>query len=379
MKDFLQNADMMSVLKSQESSLVKDGFMSKLTVEHLPEYSQFLEEITDHIRTARIRVAKAANRETVTLYWWLGEQIVLKQKQYNWGQSVVEKLSHDLKTRFSGVKFGFSPQNLWYMRQFYLEYKDKPILQRLVGEIAWSQNLLIMGKVKDDAERLYYLTHTKEQGWVRDTLRDQINAQAYQRHVLAKKTHNFEATLPQHLAAQADESMKDVYMLDMLNVAEPVLEAEIERRIVGKIKDVMLELGRGFSFVGSQYRIVTPDSEVFIDLLFFNRRLQSLVAIDLKRTRFKPEYAGKMNFYLNLLDDFVKEPHENPSIGIILCGEHTKFDVEYALRGIDKPVGVAGYQLTRDLPEKLKNALPSADELEEKILFELGLDNNGKD
>lgn len=346
--------------------------MSVLTTEHLPEYHQFLDEITDHIRTTRIRVAKAANRETVSLYWWLGEQIVLKQQQHNWGQSVVEKLSHDLKTRFSGFKFGFSPRNLWQMRRFYLEYRDNLKLQQLVAEIPWGQNLLILERVKNDQEKLYYLTQTKEQGWVRDTLRDQINTQAYQRHILAKKTHNFEATLPQHLAVQAGESMKDIYMLDMLNIAEPVLEAEIERRMVEKIKDVMLELGRGFSFIGSQYRIVTPDSEVFIDLLFYNRRLQSLVAIDLKRTRFKPEYAGKMNFYLNLLDDFVKEPNENPSIGIILCGEHTKFDVEYALRGIDKPVGVAGYQLTRDLPEKLKNALPSADELEEKILFELG-------
>lgn len=348
--------------------------MNTLILEHLPEYQKFLDDITTHIHTTRIRVVKTANRETIALYWWLGEQIVLRQKQYNWGQSVVEKLSHDLKMRFPGAKFGFSPQNLWYMRQFYLEYKDKPILQQLVGEIGWSQNLLIMSKVKDEAERLYYLTQTKVQGWVRDTLRDQINTQAYQRHILAKKTHNFGATLPLQLAQQADETMKDVYMLDMLNIAEPVLELEIERRIINKIKDVMLELGQGFSFIGNQYRIVTPDSEVFIDLLFFNRRLQSLVAIDIKRTRFKPEYAGKMNFYLNLLDDFVKEPHENASIGIILCGEHKKFDVEYALRGIDKPVGVAGYQLTRDLPEKLKGLLPNADELEEKILFELGVE-----
>lgn len=219
--------------------------MSTLTPEHLPEYKKFLDDITTHIHTTRTRVAKAANRETITLYWWLGEQIVLKQQQYNWGQFVVEKLSHDLKARFPGAKFGFSPQNLWYMRQFYLEYKDKPNLQQFVGEIAWSQNLLIMGKVKDDTERLYYLTKTKEQGWVRDTLRDQINTQAYQRHVLAKKTHNFAATLPQQLAQQADETMKDVYMLDMLSIAEPVLELEIERKIVEKIKDVILELGQG--------------------------------------------------------------------------------------------------------------------------------------
>jgi hypothetical protein len=167
--------------------------------------------------------------------------------------------------------------------------------------------------------------------------------------------------------------MKDVYMFDMLGIAEPVIETEIERRMVEKIKDVILELGYGFSFIGNQYRIVTPDSEYFIDLLFYHRKLQALVAIELKRTRFKPEHAGKMNFYLNLLDEFVKEPHENPSIGIVLYGEHSRFDVEYALRGINKPVGVAGYQLTRDIPEKLKYALPDPSQLEEKIQIELGL------
>ncbi|MDA7742534.1 DUF1016 domain-containing protein, partial [Francisellaceae bacterium] len=197
---------------------------------------------------------------------------------------------------------------------------------------------------------------------------------AYERQLVKSKNHNFEDTLPEPLASEATDTLKDIYMLDMLGISEPVIEAEIERRMVSKIKDVILELGYGFSFIGNQYRVVTPDSEYFIDLLFYHRKLQSLVAIELKRSRFKPEYAGKMNFYLNLLDDFVKEPHENPSIGIILCGEHNHFDVEYALRGIDKPVGVAGYQLTQDLPESLKDNLPDPKKLEEKISFELGLD-----
>ena len=262
------------------------------------------------------------------------------------------------------------------MRQLYLEYKSKPNLQQFVGEIPWGQNLLIMGKVKSDIERLYYLKATKEQAWTRETLRDQINSNAYQRHQLSNKHHNFESTLPKQLAEQADQSMKDIYMFDMLGIAEPIIETEIECRMVEKIKDVILELGYGFSFIGNQYRIVTPDSEYFIDLLFYHRKLQSLVAVELKRTRFKPEHAGKINFYLNLLDEFVKEPHENPAIGIILCGEHSHFDVEYALRGIDKPVGVAGYQLTRDVPEQLKNVLPDANQLEEKIMFELGVQND---
>ena len=347
--------------------------ITDMQIDNLPEYQSFLAQAESQVRQIRTRIAQSVNKAAISLYWWLGEHIVQHQNQHSWGKAVVERLSKDLKTAFPDAKFGFSPQNLWYMRQFYLEYHNKPNLQQLVGEIPWGQNLLILSKVKTDEERHYYLTQTKTQSWTRDILRHQINSNAYARHCLPNKKHNFETTLPEQLAHQADESMKDIYMLNMLGIAEPVIETEIERRMVAKIKDVILELGYGFSFIGNQYRIVTPDSEYFIDLLFYHRKLQSLVAVELKSKRFKPEYAGKMNFYLNLLDEFVKEPHENPSIGIILCGEHSRFDVEYALRGIDKPVGVAGYQLTQDVPEKLRNALPNAQQLKDKIQFELGV------
>lgn len=347
--------------------------MNKIIINELPAYKDFLEQTKAQIHGSRIRAATTVNRELITLYWWIGEHIVRSQEKYGWGRSVVERLSQDLKAEFSN-KTGFSPQNLWYMRQFYLEYQQKPDLQQLVGEIPWGQNLLILGKVKDDDARLYYLKATIECGWTRDVLRMQINSKSYERQALADKQHNFHSALPAHLAEQANRTMKDVYMLGLLGITEPVVEAEIERRMVLKIKDVILELGYGFSFIGNQYRIVTPDSEYFIDLLFYHRKLQSLVAVELKTTKFKAEYAGKMNFYLNLLDDFIREPHENPSIGIILCSERSRFDVEYALRGIDKPVGVAGYELTHEIPEKLKDSLPSPEELEEKILFELGLD-----
>lgn len=350
-------------------------FMSEMTIKGLSAYKDFLEKAKTQIQKTQIRAVHTVNRELISLYWWLGEHIVNSQAKYGWGKSVVEHLSKDLKTAFNS-KAGFSPQNLWYMRQFYLEYHNKPNLQQLVGEIPWGQNILIMSRVKDDEARLYYLQATLTCAWSRDILSLQINSKAYERQVLTNKQHNFHSALPEHLAAQADKTMKDVYMLDILGITKPVVETELERRMVAKIKDVILELGYGFSFIGNQYRIVTPDSEYYIDLLFYHRKLQALVALELKTTKFKAEYAGKMNFYLNLLDDFVKEPHENPSIGIILCSERSKFDVEYALRGIDKPVGVAGYQLTRDVPEKLKDSLPNAKQLEEKILFELGLDAN---
>lgn len=353
---------------------VQVGISSGVNIDDLPMYKNFLTEATIAVRQTRTRAARLVNQEIISLYWWLGKHIVTHQNQYSWGKAVVERLSKDLKAAFPDAKFGFSPQNLWYMRQFYLEYHNKPNLQQVVGEIPWGQNLLVLSKVKDDEERHYYLTQTKAQSWTRDTLRHQINSNAYARNRLPNKKHNFDTTLPAQLAHQADESMKDIYMLNMLGIAAPVIETEVERRMVAKIKDVILELSYGFSFIGNQYRIVTPDSEYFIDLLFYHRKLQSLVAVELKSKRFKPEYAGKMNFYLNLLDEFVKEPHENPSIGIILCGEHSWFDVEYALRGIDKPVGVAGYQLTHDVPEKLRNALPDAQQLKDKIQFELGVD-----
>lgn len=352
--------------------------MTELNMSDLPAYKDFFEQAKLQIQKTQLQAMLATNRKLITLYWWIGEHIVQSQKKYGWGKSVVEHLSKDLKITLGG-KFGFSVQNLWYMRQFYLEYKDKPDLQQLVGEIPWGQNLLIMSRIKDSDARMYYIKATIECAWSRDILSLQINAKAYERQILAKKQHNFLTALPEALAQQADNAMKDVYMLDILGITKPVVEAVIEQQMVKKIQEVILELGYGFSFIGNQYRIVTPQSEYFIDLLFYHRKLQSLVAIELKTTKFKPEFAGKMNFYLNLLDDFVKEPHENPSIGIILCGERNKFEVEYALRGIDKPVGIAGYELTRDLPEKLKNSLPDPEKLEEKILFELGLDEKYKD
>ncbi len=345
--------------------------MNTLSTDQEQHYLSFLDEVKSHIRETRIRFARTVNKELIHLYWWIGRGIAEKQEQLGWGKSVVEQLSLDLRRTFSG-RAGFSAQNLWYMRQFYLEYRDDKNLQQLVGEIPWGQNLVILSRVKDSEARRYYLEATIEMGWSRNVLLHQIQSQAYERHRLSGKQHNFRRALPEHLAEQADLAMKDVYMLDMLGVAEPMLEAQLEARIVEKIKVVMLELGYGFAFIGNQYRIVANEREYFIDLLFYNRRLRALVAFELKAGRFKPEYAGKINFYLNLLDDYVREDGENPSIGIILCSERDHFEVEYALRGIDKPVGVSEYRLTRELPPELRNKLPDARELENEIRREMG-------
>lgn len=338
----------------------------------LENYKSFLIEIKSKIESARIQATRAVNRNLIELYWSIGKAIVEKQTALKWGDSVVQMLAKDLQHAYS-VK-GFSSQNLWYMRQLYLEYQDEPILQQVVGELSWSANLLILSKIKDRSAREYYLRKAVEMGWSRNVLLHQIKSEAYERHQLTAKQHSFKETLPEALSEQASDMMKDLYVFNIFEEPKKLLESEIENRMVEKIKTVLLELGYGFSFIGNQYRITHEGREYFIDLLFHNRKLNCLIALELKAGKFKPEYAGKMNFYLNLLDDFVKESHENPSIGMILCGDRDRFEVEYALRGVDKPIGVAEYTLTHKLPKELVNKLPDPKMLEAEIKRELLVD-----
>lgn len=336
-----------------------------------PDYDGFLQEIKQRIRESRLLAYRAVNKELIELYWNIGREIAFRQERDGWGKSVVERLSRDLREEFPGTS-GFSAPNLWFMRQMYLEYRDYPNLLQLVREIPWGQNISIMTKTKDITEREYYLRMTVEMGWSRNVLLYQIETQAHKRHKLAPKQHNFHDTLPAALAEQADQALKDVYALDFLGMTKPVVERELERRLICQIRDVLLEFGNGFAFMGNQYPVKLDSEEYFIDLLFYQRKLKCLVAIELKSGKFKPEYAGKMNFYLNLLNDFVREPEENPSIGIILCGDRNRMEVEYSLKGISKPMGVAEYALTRKLPAELVDKLPKPEELEKQIMRELG-------
>lgn len=333
-------------------------------------YDQFLTSITGTIQTARIQVARVVNRELTLLYRDIGKKIVEAQEKHGWGKSIVEQLSVDLMKQFPG-RSGFATRNLWFMKQFYSEYVNCSILQSLTAEIPWTQNVTILTYVHDMEARRYYIESTIEMGWSARVLGHQIKTQAYERHRLAPKQHNFEKALPEHLVEQADLALKDNYMLDFLGIQKPVVEAALESRIVQKITEVILEFGKGFAFMGNQYRIKANNTEYLLDLLFYNRHLKCLVAIELKVGAFKPEYAGKMNFYLNLLDDFVRHPDENPSIGIILCSGRNRFEVEYALKGINKPVGVSEYQLTPNAPESLQNVLPDVEILEHALNKEL--------
>lgn len=333
------------------------------------EYQQFLALVKHKIVQTKYQVSKRINKEQIALYWQIGELIVQKQEELGWGKSVVEQLAKDLKIIFPKRK-GFSARNMWDMRKLYLAYIDFPNLRQLVAEVPWKHNLLIMG-LKNIQAQTYYLQQTSQHAWTRDILTFQMKGKAYERSLLQKKTHNFQQALPENLAKQADEIIKSEYVLDFLGLENDFLERELEQKIVENLKTFLLELGYGFTFVGQQYRILLAEKEYFIDLLFFHRKLKCLVAIELKIGEFEPEYAGKMNFYLEVLDDTVKMPDENRSLGIVLCSKKNDIEVEYALRNIQRPIGVAEYSLTKDLPQNLQNLLPTPKDLKEIIQQEI--------
>lgn len=321
-------------------------------------YISFLNTIKSKILLARIRAYRGLNRELIKLYWDLGKTIVERQRQHGWGQSIVEKLAKDLQAEFEG-RDGFSANNLWRIRNFYLAYVSNPKLAQLVQEIPWGHNVVIMQMVKDKIQKEYYISASIKMGWSRNVLLNQIKANAFAYAKQNKKLHNFKMALPEYLAEQAEESIKSVYNLDFLGITKEVKERELENRLVEKVKRFILELGYGFCFIGNQYRLTLKENEYYVDLLFFNRKLKSLVAIELKTGKFEPEYAGKMDFYLHLLNDQIKMKDENPPIGIILCADKDELVVEYALKSVKHPVGVGEYRLTTKLPAQLKGAIPS--------------------
>lgn len=337
--------------------------MNKLDINN---YKTFINEIITIINSARYNAFKSVNKHHISLNFEIGKQIVINQEKFGWGKSIVNSMSSDINKIINGIK-GYSPQNLWKMRQFYLEYKDEKHLLKMALTIPWGQNMLIIHKVKDKNERTYYLKSTDEMAWSRSVLLNQIKANAYQRHLLNPKQTNFDKALPVHLFEQANEAMKSEYNLDFLGITKPILERELENRLVEKIRDLLLELGYGFSFIGNQYRLKLNQKEYFIDLLFYHRFLKCLVAIELKTVEFEPEFAGKMNFYLELLDEQEKQADDNPSIGIILCPTKDNIEVEYSLRSSSKPIGVSEYKLTHELPNKLKGKVPTAKELKQML------------
>jgi len=329
-------------------------------------YKEFIITLKQKIYSAKTEAIVSANRLMIELYFEIGKEIVSNQQTQGWGKSVVEQMSKDLKDEF-GEKSGYSTSNLWRMRSFYIAYKDDEYLAQLVRDISWGQNILIFEKCKTHEEREYYIKNTIEHGWNRNVLTHHIKTNLFERDDTSKKTNNFELTLKSELSELAVDIVKSEYNLEFLEVAKSAHEREVENSLVQNIKKFLLELGYGFSFIDNQYRLVLNENEYFIDLLFFHRKLNALVAIELKVGKFKPEYAGKMNFYLNLLNETAKMPHENPAIGIILCSDKDSMEVEYSLLNTSQPMGVSTYSVKETLPEELKDTLPTQEELQQLL------------
>lgn len=318
--------------------------MSKQLNINQNEYNTILQQAVAEIHSARNVVAKQLASAANSVYWNLGKLLFEKQLEEGYGSGVVKQLSVDLKNEFPDM--GLSPRNLWNMKRYYERYYqvDTKLLQS-VAVLPWGHNLLILDKVQMLDAVGFYANEATTKGWSRDILLNAIKMDSYAYAQKQIKSHNFNETLPNIDADYANEVFKDTYNLGFLGITEHIKELELEKRLVEKIKSFVLELGKGFTFIGNQYRLEYNNKEYFVDMLFFHRGLQSLVAIELKIGSFKAEYVGKMNLYLSLLDKFEKGENENQSIGIILCADKDHLDVEIALQDINKPIGVAEYQL----------------------------------
>ena len=386
------------------------------------DYTLFLTELKQRVMAARVRAVRAVNYDLVLLYWDIGQGIVEKQKHAAWGDAVVERLAKDLRRAFPEMS-GFSARNVWRMKEFVLNHTSPEFLalvardfssrtsqllpanqlsqlvtefgkparsgeeiiklsqpvteihfdkltqavREWVAQIPWGHHVNHLAKITDPAARLYYLRATARLGWSRSVLLNQIKAGAFERAVKAKKTHNFELALPEHFAEQAGEMIKSSYNLEFLGIGRAMKERELEDRLIERLQSFILELGYGFCFVGRQYRLALGRKEYFVDLLFYHRFLKTLVAFDLKLGPFEPEHTGKMDFYLNLLNETERAPDDRPSIGIILCAEKDDVEVEFALKTKKNPIGVAEYELQARLPAEFKGQLPTAKQLAEAL------------
>ena len=328
------------------------------------EYRQLLSSIKEQIQTSQFRAISAVNRELIALYWNNGRLILDNQKRDGWGSRFIDNLAADIKLDFPEMT-GFSVRNLQYMRKFAQEYPDFEFVQTVSAQIAWSHNVLLLDKIGDAKERKWYMVKCAENGWSLNVLRHQLETRLYERQAIAEKTTNFKSTLPSPQSELAEETLKDPYIFDFITLTESLKEADLERALVAKITRFLLELGAGFAFLGNQYPITVGDEDFYIDLLFYNTKLRCYFVIELKTGKFKPEYAGKLNFYLSAVDDMLKTENDNPSVGILLCKEKNKMVAEYALRDMTKPIGVSEYKVFSELPDDLRKALPAIERLEE--------------
>jgi predicted nuclease of restriction endonuclease-like (RecB) superfamily len=324
------------------------------------DYKNLLVEVKQRIRSAQYEALKAVNTQLISLYWDIGKTIVTRQQGASWGKSVVQQLSQDLQAEFPGIS-GFSAANLWRMRLFYESYAENEKLAPMVREIGWTHNLVILEKCKDDLEREFYIRMTRKFGWTKNVLIHQIENQTYEKTLINQT--NFDRAISEEVRNQAKLAVKDEYTFDFLELGDEHSERQLEQEILAKVKPFLQEMGGMFAFIDSQYCLEIEGEEFFIDLVLYHRQLKCLVAVELKIGNFLPEYVGKMQFYLAVLDSTAKLPDENPAIGIILCKSKNKTIVEYALRESNKPIGVATYKFVSTVPQELKNQLPAPEQV----------------
>lgn len=326
-------------------------------------YSVFLQALKERIRTAQVKAALAVNKELVLLYWQIGRDILSRQEQEGWGAKVIEMLAKDLKTEFPEMT-GFSSRNLKYMRAFADAYQEEQIVQQAVAQIPWGHHVRLLDRVKSYDERLWYIRQTIENGWSRTILEYQIESKLYQRQ--GKAITNFNQTLPKPQSDLAQQLLKSPYNFDFLSLGAEAQERDLERALTTHMRDFLLELGVGFSFVGSQYPLEVGSQEFKLDLLFYHLKLRCFIVIDLKMGKFEPAFSGQINFYVNVVDDLLRHVDDQPTIGIVLCKSKEKTIVEYALRGLSTPIGVSTHQI-KEIPAHFQESLPTVEQLQNEL------------
>lgn len=324
------------------------------------KYKEIFENIKDEILKSQYKAMQVVNKELIYMYWHIGK-IILENSE--WGNKFIDNLSIDLKLEFPNIT-GFSVRNLKYMRKLAEDYPDFEFVQEVLAQITWYHNIILMDKIKDIETRKWYIAEAVKNGWSSNMLKMQIDSKLFERQALAPKSTNFPSTLSNIQSDLALQTMKDPYLFDFISLKGKVKESEIENAMINRIKDVLIELGNGFAFVSNQYKLTVGEKDYFIDLLFYHLKLKCYIVVELKAREFEPTDAGQLNFYLSAVDDLIKDESDNPSIGLLLCKTKDKFTAEYALKDINKPIGVSEYRLLEDIPAYLQSQLPKAEDIE---------------
>jgi len=346
--------------------------MKNITTNYSIDFLDWITTIKAKIRSARNKLAFSINSQVLELYWEIGRDIAEKQQSSHWGSGFIEQIATELRHEFPDIT-GFSRRNVYAILQWYRFYSVRyQFVPRHVAQIPWSHNRIILNKIKDINEAEFYCHATAYNAWDRDTLEIQIENGYYA--IIGKSSNNFENTLSTTQSQLALQTLKDPYNFGFLGLENEVLEKAIEDELTKNITKFLLELGKGFAFLGRQYKIEIGENDHFIDMLFYHVELRCYIVIELKAVKFIPEFAGKLNYYLSAVDSQLRKSGDNPTIGILLCKKKDKIDVEYALRDINKPMGISEYILTNAIPDNIKPQLPSVEELER----ELEKNNNAK-